>query len=596
MDYDRLRELQEKFDESPRRYFAPLANEYRKGGQYKRAIEICRAHLAQMPGHMSGQIVFGQALFEAGEWDEARTVFGRALALDPENLIALRSLGDMSLQAGNTEEARTWYTRLLDADPKDTTVIALISQIDAPAEAASPSAAAGGTIAREPLPEAKPLSPVPAPLPEAKPLSPVPEPASTEIAEPLGLERHYPSESLEEAGSQEQLAAETGEAIAGITSAREDDAGALDWGPSAAMYEEGPGEVPAPAATEPGPRAAEPEPRAAEYEPPTIDDEAPAPEYQGAAAEYDLPATEHEPAPPEYEPASAESEPVSTRSESASLEPEPLRSAPQAEREERFTGASAEPFVNETMAQLYLQQGYRQLALKVYRQLSASRPHDQSLRDRIAEIEAADAAEHPDEVPAMRREEPSIEAPAEPATPRSPSIESPTPWSQPGSEESPEFDRSPVDSPPTEPPVRERESVESPSRDEQAGPDGYAARQPSVREFFATLGRRRPPRPTGTQPMRSGNNLPADSGGLGSVVPPAASLDAVFAGATVSAADARAAARLAGAFSGATGGGSRTPPTPAVPTPRVNPRLQQTHESEEDVAKFRAWLDGLTRE
>jgi len=135
MDYDRLRELQDKFDENPRRYFAPLANEYRKGGQPKRAIEICRAHLAQMPGHMSGQIVYGQSLYEAGEFDEAREVFGRALALDPENLIALRSLGDMSLQAGNTSEARSWYKRLLDADPKDMAVIALVSGIDASADA-----------------------------------------------------------------------------------------------------------------------------------------------------------------------------------------------------------------------------------------------------------------------------------------------------------------------------------------------------------------------------------------------------------------------------------------------------------------------------
>src|SRR5688500_7965825 len=128
--------------------------------------------------------------------------------------------------------------------------------------------------------------------------------------------------------------------------------------------------------------------------------------------------------------------------------PEP----PGARHETTFSGASAEPFVNETMAQLYLQQGYRQLALKVYRQLSASRPHDQSLRDRIAEIEAADAADHPEHAPAMRGEEPSIERPTEPAEPRSPSIESPTPWSQPGSEESPGFDRSPIDSPPTAPP------------------------------------------------------------------------------------------------------------------------------------------------
>jgi hypothetical protein len=33
-----------------------------------------------------------------------------------------------------------------------------------------------------------------------------------------------------------------------------------------------------------------------------------------------------------------------------------------------------------------------------------------------------------------------------------------------------------------------------------------------------------------------------------------------------------------------------------MPTPRVNTRVQQPQESEEDVAKFRAWLDGLTRE
>jgi hypothetical protein len=266
-------------------------------------------------------------------------------------------------------------------------------------------------------------------------------------------------------------------------------------------------------------------------------------------------------------------------------EPAPVESAP------------VEPFVNETMAQLYLQQGYSQLALSVYRQLAASRPNDQSLKDRIAAVEAADAAAHPDEARTMRREEPSIERPAEPTGPRSPSIESPTPWSQPGSEESPGLDRSPIDSPPSAPPSRDRESVEYPAREEpRAEPEGIAARQPSIREFFATLGRRRPPRGAGSPPARSGNNAPRDTGD--SFGPPAtsATLDTVFAGATVSPSDARAASRLAGAFSGATGSGARTPPTPAMPTPRVNPRVQQPQESEEDVAKFRAWLDGLTRE
>jgi tetratricopeptide (TPR) repeat protein len=578
VDYDRIRELQQKFEENPRRYFAPLANEYRKGGQHKRAIEICRTHLAQMPGHMSGQIVFGQALFESGEWDEARTVFGRALALDPENLIALRSLGDMSLQAGDTAEARKWYTRLLDADPKDAAVIALVSEIDSsPTGVGSPRAAdipepepqATESRATESAPQESsttlemlaPESPATessvsdsrgAESQEAEADTPLTfiENAPAEVDEPVGLERHYPVESAEQAAPSLEDLGGTGEAIAGITSSREDVGNAL----TAKQQDE----VDALDSWAPPPGE-------------TVD------EYASSSAEPEpQPEREQEPEQP--------------------AEPEASRAAPAAGGERSFTGASAEPFVNETMAQLYLQQGYRQLALKVYRQLSASRPHDQSLKDRIAEIEAADAAEHPGEVPAMRKDEPSIERPTEPAAPRSPSIESPTPWNQPGPDESPGVDRSPIDSPPTAPPSRDRESIEAPARDEpRAEPDGIAARQPSVREFFATLGRRRPPRTAGAPGVRAGRSMAPDAGASIAATAPGASLDAVFAGATVSPSDARAASRLAGAFSGATGA-SRTPPTPPMPTPRVNPRIPQAQESEEDVAKFRAWLDGLTRE
>ena len=540
MDYDRLRELQEKFDENPRRYFAPLANEYRKGGQPKRAIEICRTHLAQMPGHMSGQIVFGQALFEAGEWDEARTVFERALTLDPENLIALRSLGDMALQAGQTSDARTWYSRLLEADPKDAAVLALVAEMDeGGGAAASPpaedTAGAGATRGDHALTYIE-NAPGPDKKTEVEASSPA-EPPSALAEEPLGLERHYPVETVEEPALESAIA-ETGDAIESVKSAREDVPGALDGSTAAA-----------PAAAQETEPVAEPE----------------------AVAE----------AAPQQE---------------SSIEPE------SASEEREFSGTSAEPFVNETMAQLYLQQGYRQLALKVYRQLSASRPNDQTLRDRIAEIEAADAADHPGEVPMMRREEPSIERPSEPAPPRSPSIEAPTPWSQPGSEESPGFDRSPIDSPPTAPPSRERESIESPGREEpRAEPESElraAVREPSIREFFATLGRRRPPRPGGNSGPRSGNARPADTTAALGNPAPGATLDSVFAGASVSPSDARAASRLAGAFSTTTTGpsASRTPLTPAMPTPRVNARVQQPQESEEDVAKFRAWLDGLTRE
>src|SRR5213076_2332237 len=97
----RIEELRKKFEENPRRYFAPLANEYRKVGDLQEAIRICQEHLPQQPGHMSGHIVYGQALFEAGKGDDARAVFETALTLDPENLIALRHLGDIAQRSGD---------------------------------------------------------------------------------------------------------------------------------------------------------------------------------------------------------------------------------------------------------------------------------------------------------------------------------------------------------------------------------------------------------------------------------------------------------------------------------------------------------------
>jgi tetratricopeptide (TPR) repeat protein len=129
----RIEELRQKFHENPRRYFAPLANEYRKAGDPEQAIAICRAHLAQQPGHMSGHVVYGQALYDARRVDEAKTVFQQALALDPENAIVLRRLGDIARQAGEVDEARTWYSRALDADPQDSEIAAYLAELSEPA-------------------------------------------------------------------------------------------------------------------------------------------------------------------------------------------------------------------------------------------------------------------------------------------------------------------------------------------------------------------------------------------------------------------------------------------------------------------------------
>jgi hypothetical protein len=362
------------------------------------------------------------------------------------------------------------------------------------------------------------------PAAEASPPPDSPEQATAAAeAAPMGLERHYPvqeasaedsapeaspTETFIEGPRAEDLGVPAGDSAAeGLTSDIPEAGNPLDWSgpPPAAAVEE-------PAA----PAALEPEPVTA--------------------------ASAFASAPPPEPPARV-TEPIARAPEPPASAPEPPPRAPEPPRSEDrgFSGASSEPFVNETMAQLYLQQGYKQLALQVYRQLAVARPQDEGLRNRIAEIEADDAAAHPGEVPAARKE-------------------------------------TPVE--------RSRASEDT------------AGRQPSIREFFATLGRRRPPSPTSRGGSRATNNQPpaADTRAPLAAAPAGANLDTVFAGTTVSPADARAASRLAGAFSGTSGSGRTSPPTPPMPTPRVNPRVPQAQESEEDVAKFRAWLDGLTGE
>lgn len=114
-----LDDLEKQFADNPRRVFARLANEYRKSGDFERAVEICRAHIPQQPGYISGYIVLGQALCESGQLEDARQTLETALGLDPENLIALGYLGDIARESGDLDSARAWYSRLLEVDPQN---------------------------------------------------------------------------------------------------------------------------------------------------------------------------------------------------------------------------------------------------------------------------------------------------------------------------------------------------------------------------------------------------------------------------------------------------------------------------------------------
>jgi tetratricopeptide (TPR) repeat protein len=343
----RIDELRKKFDENPRRYFAPLANEYRKLGDFDQAIFICQEFLPQQPGHMSGHIVYGQALFEAGRHDEARTVFETALALDPENLIALRHLGDIARAHGDSETARAWYRRVLESDPRNEEIAGILSSLDTeematPPVAMQPDAAtseAGASTSAEPLETQTAMG-------SAAPELAIPASSDPVVDEPL---TSAPSET-------------TFDELAKLFTTSE--------------------AAPAPPA----------------------DDESLGLIHEGedvlshaSQAIVDAAVAGKAPAAPSPEPAAAESPTFSVPflETLGTAEPPPTPAAP-APREEPAAEAekpsdSAAAFVTETMAELYLRQGHHELAVDVYRKLIALRPDDAALRARLRELEAPSA-------------------------------------------------------------------------------------------------------------------------------------------------------------------------------------------------------------
>lgn len=401
----RIDELLQKFGENPRRYFAPLANEYRKMGDLDQAIALCRDHLIDQPGHMSGHIVYGQALFEKGERDEAGRVFVTALALDPENLIALRHLGDIARGRADYEAARQWYQRVLDADPRNEEILA---EMDAVAREAAENAPEGGELPFMAVEEEAPAAEGAAPPPsdDAEPASPAGVPEPSWLSGPdgggaLGTETHAPpAEPALPAFDMAAMDAATEEFVvdpedvALVVPATERSA------PPAYPRDELAGPAPArasefrvpplepvhPGSTRPGDTdvPAEPLPmlglETQEFHPPEVSSVSSEPlgfettEFvPPPRASAAVPPADRAPAPPRADAAPSPAvDPMVGRSPAEHVE---LAETPAA-------------FVTETMAELYLQQGFADAALDVYRQLLQQQPDDDELRARVARLES----------------------------------------------------------------------------------------------------------------------------------------------------------------------------------------------------------------
>lgn len=183
----RLDELKKVLTRDPAsRQFLALADEYRRQGQVKEAIEVLERGLAQNPAAVAGHVALGRLLHQTGRVDDALASFQAALRLDPQNLVALRQTADLYLAKGDKIEAIKKLKLFRGLSPGDREVNDLIGQL-----AEELGALAAPRPPTLPPSEAFPAAPAPAPWSMPAPTAPaVPLPAVAGAADAAPIPEH----------------------------------------------------------------------------------------------------------------------------------------------------------------------------------------------------------------------------------------------------------------------------------------------------------------------------------------------------------------------------------------------------------------------
>jgi len=126
-----IEKYERKHEENPEgRNFVPLANAYRKAGELELAEGLLRDGIQRHTDYLSAHIVLGRVLADRGEAAEAAAEFRHVLSVDPQNLIALRTMGELAVGEGRADEAGYWYRELLVVDPMNDEARAALADLE----------------------------------------------------------------------------------------------------------------------------------------------------------------------------------------------------------------------------------------------------------------------------------------------------------------------------------------------------------------------------------------------------------------------------------------------------------------------------------
>lgn len=353
---DRLTQLKNRWEADPTsRIFLQLAEEYRHQGRVKEALGVLDRGLREHPGYLSALVAKGRCHLELGEPEPARTVLERVVKQDATQMVANKLLVRAYLDTGEPDKARErldLYSLLTESDPETEELRRRLRAMEQPPQA-PPTSDDSPLRSAAPPPRGRERGReedlfdlgAPAPRPAARPEEPfadlfAPPPVTApEAASEAAPEAAAVAVALEEAEPEDVL-------FPGLAS-RESRTRYLD-----ALAAEGLFFLelaPAPPVPEPPPEpewAAPPEPAPE-----------PAPAAPAAAAP-------------------AEAAPVFDLEEQTpwAVEPEPVEPEP------------AEPIATVTLGELYLRQGHRDEAERIFHEVLRREPGNAAAQQAVERL------------------------------------------------------------------------------------------------------------------------------------------------------------------------------------------------------------------
>jgi len=176
-DSSRIDDLRRRLQKDPASIaFAQLAEELRRAGSFKEAVDVCRAGLRKHPGYVSARVTLGRALIELKDLDGAERELEAVIKAAPDNLSAMRSLGDLSRRRGDLHAALAQYQLALALARNDPDLERIVDELSrqlgsgaaAPKEkVAAPAKIARPVVGPTPVPKVgQPASRKPDPIRE----------------------------------------------------------------------------------------------------------------------------------------------------------------------------------------------------------------------------------------------------------------------------------------------------------------------------------------------------------------------------------------------------------------------------------------------